>query len=428
MFTHLVAGLALAAGTPSGTYSTHGDDRLKALIEEALQANPRVLQAFAEYQAARHRVPQEAGLPDPTVSFAQFVRTVETRVGPQRRMLGFSQGIPGLGKRAAKSQLASKSVEVIDELYSAVQAEIVLRVKHAYFDIAFVDRALAVSRDDRFLLEHFEEIARRRYAQGFGLQGDVLRLQAQITRAIHRRQDLLGQRVTLEAMLNTLRDAPADTSIVTVELSGLPGLQLEREALVEIGRQARPEIRAAFRKIEETEKQVHVAKIRHRPDFTVGLNWGNIRARGTDLSEVPIPGNGKDSYSVSVALSLPLFRSKYDAGIREAAERHSAARFAYRESSSEMTAQIRAISFRIETIKRQLQLFESTLVPQAEQALLSTEAAYSNGTIEVTGLLDIQRTLLDVQLGLARLQADYLKAAADLERAIGAAVPEEVPS
>ncbi len=428
MFIHLVAGLALAAGTLSGTYATHGDERLDALIEEALQANPRVLKAFADYQAARHRVPQEAGLPDPTVSFTQFARTVETRVGPQQRMLGISQGIPGLGKRAAKSQLASKSVEVSDELYSAVRADIVLRIKHAYYELGYLDRALAATREDESLLEHFEEIARRRYAQGFGLQGDSLRLQALITHAIHKRQQLLGQRVDLEATLNSLRDVPADTAIVEVLLPHLPELELERESLAEIGRQARPEMRAAFRRIEETEKLVHLARIRHRPDFTLGLNWGNVRARGIQLAEMPIPGNGKDSYAVSVGVSLPLFRSKYDAGIREAAERLSAARFAYRDSSSEMEAEIRSISFRIETIERQLRLFESTLVPQAEQALESTEAAYSNGTIEVTGLLDIQRTLLDVQLGLARLQADYLKAVADLERAIGTAVPEEVPS
>ena len=428
MFIYLVAGLALAAGAPSATYATHGDERLKALIEEALQANPRVLHAFADYQAARHRVPQESGLPDPTVSFTQFARTVETRVGPQQRMLGISQGIPGLGKRAAKSQLASKSVEVVDELYSAVRSEVVLRIKHAYYDLGYLDRALAATREDESLLVHFEEIARRRYAQGFGLQGDSLRLQAQITRAIHRRQQLLSQRVDLEATLNSLRDVPADTAIVEVLLPHLPELELERESLAEIGRRARPEVRAAFRKIEETEKRVHLARIRHRPDFTVGLNWGNIRARGTQPAGMPIPGDGKDSYAVSVGLSLPLFRSKYDAGIREAAERLSAARFAYRDSTSEMEAEIRSISFRIETIERQLRLFESTLLPQAEQALESTEAAYSNGTIEVTGLLDIQRTLLDVQLGLARLRADYLKAVADLERAIGAAVPEEVPS
>jgi len=211
-------------------------------------------------------------------------------------------------------------------------------------------------------------------------------------------------------------------------LPALPGLARGRECLEGAGRRARAEVRAAFRRIGETEKRVHRARIRHRPDLTLGLAWGNIRARGAELAGMPIPGDGKDSYAVSVGVTLPLFRRKYDAGIREAAERLSAARFAYRDAVSTMEAEIRSLSFRIENIESQIRLFESTLVPQAEQALESTLAAYSNGTIEVTGLLDIQRTRLDVRLGLARLQADYLKAVADLERVIGAAVPEEMHS
>ena len=422
MYMHLVAALALAAAPPLQTYATHGDGRLEALIEQALQNNPEVLRAFADYQAALHRVPQATAVPDPSVTATQFARTVETRVGSQQRMLALSQSIPGVGKRAAKGQLASKAAAVSDELYRATQAEVVLRVKHAYYDLGFLDRALSASQEDEALLEHFEEIARRRYAQGFGLQGDVLRLQAQSTNAIHRRQQLLAQRVDLEAVLNALRDVPADTPVADVLFADLPSLNLDRESLAEIGRRERPEIRAAFLHIEEREKSMHLARIQHRPDFTVGLTWGNIRARGT-AAELAIPGDGKDSYAISFGLTLPLFRGKYDAGIREAAEQYAAARFAYRDSARKMESGVRAVSFRIETIARQLDLFERALVPQAEQALRSTESAYSNGTVEVTGLLDSQRTLLDVQLGLARLQADYLKAVADLERTIGSEVP-----
>ncbi len=422
MFMHLVATMAMVVAPPPQTYATHGDDRLEALVEEALRNNPEVLGAFAEYQATLHRVPQATAMPDPSVSITQFARTVETRVGSQQRMLALSQRIPGLGKRAAKGQLASKAAAVSDEMYQATRADIVLRVKHAYYDLGFLDRALATSREDESLLEHFEEIARRRYAQGFGLQGDVLRLQAQITSAIHRRQQLLGQRVDLEAVLNTLRDLPADTPVAEVRLTEIPTLTLERESLAEIGRRERPELKAAFLQIEEREKQMHLARLQHRPDFTVGLSWGNIRARGVTVADMPIPGDGKDSYAISVGLTLPLFRGKYDAGIREAAESFAAARFAYKDSARKMESEVRSISFRIETIEKQLDLFERALVPQAEQALRSTEDAYSNGTVEVTGLLDIQRMLLDVQLGVARLQADYLKAVADLERTIGSGV------
>lgn len=428
MFIHLVAGLVLAAAPAAPVYSTHGDDRLEALIEEALQNSPAILQAFADYQAALHRVPQATALPDPTLSVTQFARSVETRVGSQQRMLAITQSIPGLGKRASKGQLATKSASVGDEMYKAAKAEIVLRIKHAYYDLGFLDRALEASREDEALLVHFEELARRRYAQGFGLQGDAIRLQAQITQAIQRRRQLMGQRIDLEASLNALRDAPSDTPIPKVRLAELPDLDLGWESLFETGRLSRPEIRASLLRIEEREKSMHLARIQHRPDFTLGLTWGNIRARGIDMAANPILGNGKDSYGISVGLTLPLFRGKYAAAVREASEQFAAARFAYRDSAKKMEAEVRSTSFRIETIADQIDLYKRALVPQAKQALRATEAAYSNGTVEVTGLLDIQRMLLDVQLGLARLQSDYLKAVADLERAIGAPVPEEVSS
>ncbi len=427
MLIHRAVGLALVAATSLSPCAAHGDERLEGLIEEALRKNPHVLRSFADYQAARHRVPQAAALPDPVVSATQFVRTIETRVGSQQRMLGLSQAIPGVGKRTARRQLASKAADVLSALYQGVRAEIVHSVKHAYYDIAYVDQALTASSEGQALLEHFEEMARRRYAQGFGLQGDALRLQAQITQAVQRRQSLLAERAELEATLNALCNVPAETPIGAVPLAGLPKLRLDPKSLADLSIRAQPAVKVALLRMEESEKRLHLSRIRHRPDLTVGVGWGNIRARGTDTLSTPIPGNGKDSYAFAVGMTLPLFRNKYDAGVREASEQLAAARFAYRGSARALESEIRSISFRLETIQRQIGLFERTLVPQAEQALRVIEAAYSNGTIEVTGLLDVQRMLLDVQLGLAKLRTDYLKAVADLERATGAAVAEEGP-
>ncbi len=426
MVTTLIAALGLVAAPPTGTYATHGDERLAALVEEALLNNPKILQSFAEHQADRHRIGAATALPDPTVSVTQFARSIETRAGPQRRVLALSQAIPGRGKRAANAQLSAKAASISSEIHHAVRAEVTHGVKHAYYELGYVDRALAISRGEQALLEHFEEISRRRYAQGFGLQGDVLRLQAQITRTVQDRQRLAEQRVSHESRLNALRGAPPDEPVPRVQLGSLPALALDPESLAEIAERARPEIRAAMLRIEKGEKEVHIARIRHRPDLTVGLAWGNVRARDSALAGIALQDNGKDSYSVTLGLSLPLFWNKYDSGIREASERAAAARLGYRHAVTESAAQIRATTFRLGSIRKQIDLFESTLVAQAEQALHVTQAAYSNGAAEVTALLDIQRTLLDVQLGLARLRADWLRAAADLERSLGSAVPAGV--
>ena len=70
-------------------------------------------------------------------------------------------------------------------------------------------------------------------------------------------------------------------------------------------------------------------------------------------------------------------------------------------------------------------LFERALIPQAQQALQSAETGYSTGVSGVLDLLDSERVLLDAKLGLARLESDYSKALAEMERAIGTAFPLE---
>ena len=135
--------------------------------------------------------------------------------------------------------------------------------------------------------------------------------------------------------------------------------------------------------------------------------------------------NGKDVYSVTVGVNIPIFRSKYEAGIQEATERFSAAREGYRDAVNQVELSVRSIGFRLETIDEQIALFERALLPQTEQALRSVESAYATGSSGVLDLLDSERTLLEARLGLARLETDYMKALAEMERAIGSAFPEE---
>ncbi|MCY3943845.1 MAG: TolC family protein, partial [Gemmatimonadetes bacterium] len=139
----------------------------------------------------------------------------------------------------------------------------------------------------------------------------------------------------------------------------------------------------------------------------------------------PPPDNGRDHFSLTLGASIPVFGSAYDAGVREASARLAAAEEAYRDTVNGVALAVRSIAFRLTTIRGQLALFERALLPQAEQALRATEEAYSGGVTGVLELLDSEEVLLDVRLGLARLRADYMKALAEMERAIGSAFPEE---
>jgi outer membrane protein TolC len=355
-------------------------------------------------------------------------RMAETRVGPQMLMMSISQEFPWFGKLSEKGQVAAKEAEMERQSRETVRAEIVRQLKLAYFDLAFLDRALAISGEEEGLLSHFETLARARYSQGIGLQQGVLKLQAEITRVQNRLHELRLQRADAEAALNTLLDRSPETPIPPVELNLLLVDVTDLESLYAKGRRNRPELHSAFLDIEKNEKRIDVAQKDYWPDITLEANYINVGKRMDPAGILaPPPDNGKDIYNFSVGIKLPIRRRKYDAAVLEATEDFLASREGYRNAVNTVEASIRSASFRLKTLRDQISLFERVLLPQANQSLQSAEAAYSTGSIPVLELLDSERTLLEVRLSLAQFQTDYMKALAEMERATGSVFPEVTP-
>lgn len=414
------------ATAQSPAYANNGDPMLAALIAEALEGNPRVRGALSEVQAARARVPQAAALPNPMVAFTQHLRGPQTRVGPQTSGVSLSQAFPWFGTLSDRRDIAEAEAESYGEAYRERAAEVVRQVKLAYYDLGYLDEALRITGEEEQLLLHYEALAQARYSQGFGQQQAVLKLHAEVTRVLSRRRELLQQRTDFEAGLNILANRPVDAPIPTIEIGERPPAGVDHERLREAGLGARPEVRSARLRIENSERAVRLAGRRYRPDLSIGVAWGSVLDRRDNPGRNdPPPDNGRDTYSLTLGASIPVFRSSYDAGVREAAASLTAAEEAYRDATNGVAFAVRSTAFRLTTVEGQLALFERALLPQAEQALRATEEAYSAGVTGVLELLDSEAVLLDVRLGLARMRADYMKALADMERAIGSPFPEE---
>ena len=108
-------------------------------------------------------------------------------------------------------------------MFEARKAEIVRQVKLAYYDLAYLDRAIAITQEDQLLLEHYEKLAEVHYTQGIGLQQAAVKLQAEITRDRNRLEQLRRQRVDAEAALNALLSRPAQSPIAKMRHAGKPG-------------------------------------------------------------------------------------------------------------------------------------------------------------------------------------------------------------
>ena len=419
----LVGVLILYGSTSSNAaelYSSYGDPRLKGFIERALDRSPLLQQSLADYRASLQRLPQVGQLPDPVLAITQYARRPETRVGPQTTMVTLSQRFPWFGKLKDREKVSIQRSMVLREQHRAREAELVRKVKDAYYSLAYLDRVLEVTREDESVLGHYETLAQARYAQGAGSLQGVVKLQAQITRAQHRLQLLRSQRVDVEAELNGLLDRSADTPVGSIPLPPLPHYSFDIEKLLQKGRLHRPEVQAARHRIEAGKRRIELARKGYRPDVSLGASFVNVLGRSDPAGRLHPPDqNGKNIYGLTLGINLPIRRRRHDAAVLEATEATISSRRAYHGLVRQVEVSIRAVGFRIQTLREQIDLFQGTLLPQAEQVRLSTEEAYATGGLGVLDLLDSERDLFQLRIGLAGLISDTMKSLAEMERAVG---------
>ena len=429
----MAGGILILVGSVSSRaaelYSSYGDPRLNEFIQQALNRSPLLQQSLADYRASLQRLPQVGQLPDPKLAITQYARRPETRVGPQTTMVTLSQRFPWFGKLKDREQVSMQRSMVLREQHRAREAELVRKVKDAYYSLAYLDRVIEVTREEESILGHYETLAQARYAQGAGSLQGVVKLQAQITRSQHRLQLLQSQRVDVEARLNGLLDRSATTAVGPVRLSSPPPPRsIDVEQLLRTARVNRPEVQAAGHRIEVGKRQIELAQKGYRPDLSFGVSFVNVAGRSDRLGRLNPPDqNGKNIYGLTLGVNLPLRRKSQDAAVLEATESTISSRRGYRSLTRQVEVSIRAVGFRIQTLAEQIGLFERTLLPQAEQVLHSTEEAYATGRLGVLDLLDSERDLFQLRTGLAQLISDYMKSLAELERAVGVPYREVEP-
>jgi outer membrane protein TolC len=414
--------LAVLAGTGAlaGEEFHASDPVLAGLIEQLLEDHPGLLAADASVRAQRLRVDQAGSLPDPTVSLKTFLENPETRVGPQQFSLEFSQAVPWGGKRGLQAERATTLADSRDWERRDLQRALVAELKRAYFEIAYLEEAMAVNREEVDLLERFEQIALRRYATGEGIQQSVIKLQADLGRLQERQAGLREQRgAHLRRIARLVGKPEIDFDLHPAALE-IPAIDLDRTELEESAVSSHPAVHARRERIEADRLQVERRRLDAKPDFRFGIGYTAVGGRkdAPGLLDPP-PDNGDDIAAVTVGINLPVFRKRIRAGVAEAEEKVRTGEQSLQAVENRLRWSIQESFLRIESLRERAGLYREVIIPQARQSLSSAEAAYSTGKQGLLDLLDSERVLFQARLSYHRLVADSWIALAELERSGG---------
>src|SRR5262249_21851018 len=274
------------------------------------------------------------------------------------------------------------------------------------------DEGLAIYERQRVLTERFAKTAEQRYAVGGVPQADVLRAQVELTHAITEVQSGSLAIDTARAGLNARLGRPPSDPLGDPEEPRLPKPPPSADALIEAALARRPELSAQDATIAGQRHAVALARKAYWPDFEVSVGrFVNFDAR--------------DGFGAMASVTVPIAnKGKYDAAVSQANARVDAAEADRRRIADAVRRDVEQAWLRVRTATLRHGLFVTTHLPQAEQAIQVTESAYAAGTVDLLALLDTLRGLEQVHLDHVDSAAEIEGAWADLERAVGGALPE----
>ncbi len=420
----VASGQAEADSAADELRTTLTDETLRGLIGEVHERNPEIARARRRAAAAAVRAPQARALPDPEATVSFFALPPETRVGPQRVKAAASQQFPWFGKLALKEQAALAAAAAASAEVEALRLRLLTEARRAFYELCFLDEQAEIASQEREHLTRHEEIARARYSVGLGLLQDVIKIQADVTRSESHLLEIEVRRRSVLASLNALRDRPPATAVAC---DALPSPRSEIPAFEELQRlsRRRPELAAAGAEIARRQALVALAEKGFRPDFRAGISFTLVERRRDAAGRLDPPENdGNDVLELTAGVNLPIWKRKLNGALEEALHEVGAAEEHRRQIANEIDREIGDAAARLPLLYRQWRLFQDVLLPQAEEAANSSEAAYATGKLNALALLHAHHVMFEVQIAMARAQADHAVALARLEGAIGGPIDD----
>jgi outer membrane protein, heavy metal efflux system len=380
------------------------------LLNGLIQDNPEIQAARSRFEAATKRPSQAGTLPEPTARYTNFgVGHPFSRLGASEfayQGFGVSQEFPFPGKLALASEEAKREAEGVQQNYRAVLLDVTARLKIAYYEWLTVNKAIELTRKHSDLLSRFEEIARNRYTVGKGLQQDVLKAQLEVSTLEQQLAMLDEKRQRAEAEIASLLAVPSVVLRTPGEIQP-SAFSISLDELIRATNDS-PRVRAEQKMVDARAVGINRSLKDFRPDFGVNLEWDHTG------------GNFPEHYMATVEVKIPIYYArKQRYALEESYSKLREAKQNYQAAQQQSIYQVKDQYLSIQSSERILNLYKTTLIPQAQLTVDSSASAYEVGSIDfltlltnLTNLISLDRQYYD---GLAR----HEEAIARLEAIVG---------
>ncbi len=379
----------------------------------AAGVNPEAIEALTRVRKQLVTVRKELGLPDVELKLeaSGFTRVPDFN-SMQGNMLALSRVFPLGGKLSRKAAAAFHDARRAFHEYEGVVADLRRDARLAAAELYSAEWQTQILDENIALSKQLAEVARIKYTTGLIVQQDVLKAEVETTRYENERLAMTRMAEVARSMICTLLARPADAAVPSASLPPAQPVTASVEQLETLARTCRPEFLAASAGVDRARSELGVATAeRNRPDLMGQV--GRMRDPLGDTS----------SWQAMVSVNLPWFSSRRKNEVREAEVGVEGEQRQLEAVWNKTRFALREALLRTREAVASLALFRDKLVPQARQTLDSARVNYETNQVDFLTLIDAQRSLEESSMGQVRAAAELERRLAELERALGSALP-----
>ncbi len=406
----LFLGLLLMLGT-----GLFGQENLKAYLEIAADNNPGLKAKFNNYMAAMEKVPQVGTLPNPNIAFGYFVQPVETRVGPQEWRFNLAQSFPWFGLLTAKEDVATEMANAKYELFENTKSNLFFEIKTAYYNYYFIEKAIEITEQNIEILEVFKRLSLVKIEAGNASTVDELRVELELNDLKNQLALFADTKYALQVKFNNLLNRDDLDQIVVPDVLWQEELPQDKLDLLNEIYSSNHQIKSIEHKLNAFLNQEEVAKKEGLPKFNIGLNYTVVGENPSSTAS----DNGNDAFLFpSVGISIPLYRKKYKALIKEA-------QYFQEVEEYKMEDKKNALSTVYENTHKDFSDGDRRIALNAKQSEIAKKVldilitSYSTNAKDFEEVLRIERQLLKYELAYQKALTDKNAAVAFIHYLIG---------
>jgi len=391
---------------------------LEQAVSIATEDNPGIAEIKARADAMAAIPSQVSTLDDPVVGLNFLNFPVDTLNFGQEAMtqlqFGVSQKIPFPGKLELRGKIADYEAEATRNNIDEIRLLISRDVKSRWWNLFYLDKSLQILTTNQELLRQFVQIAQTKYKVAQGLQQDVLLAQLELSKLLEKEIEINRVKRTEVARINTLMNRSTETPI---EISHKARIELPEilpeSQLFELARISRPVLASQQSLIKAAQTRYELAKKDRLPDFNIGAYYG-IRGSSDSVS------SRTDLMTIRLSMNIPLFadRKQYKKIDQRNSELMSS-EYKLQDDKGRVELQITSAVIDYQQARDQVSLFESGIIPLAQQTVASMLAGYQVNKVDFLNLVRAQITSYDYETRYWRALSEANSALAKLVAAVG---------